>query len=146
MQRAILILAITATLGFLTAAQVQENAPIKIEAATAPIYPQLAILSATGGDVVVQVKINADGQVTSAKVVEGHKLLQEASLNAARRWQFSSGGVGREVRLTFSFQVMPKNTPQIELTPIFKPPYRVEVRRIIPEIPSNSAHASRSER
>ena len=137
MQRAILILAITATLGLLTAAQVQESTPMKVEAATAPIYPQLAILSATGGDVVVQVKINAEGDVTSAKVVDGHKLLREASLNAARQWRFSSGEAGREAQLTFSFRVMPKNTSQIELTPIFKPPYRVEVRRVIPEIPSN---------
>jgi TonB family protein len=140
MQRAILILAIAVTLGLSPSAQVQENAPLKIEAAIAPIYPQLAILSATGGDVVVQVKINAGGYITSAKVVDGHKLLREASLNAARRWQFSSGEAGREVQLTFSFRVMPKNTPQIELTPIFKPPYKVEVRRVIPEIPSNSDH------
>lgn len=139
MKRTILVLAITTTLALLTSAQVHHTSP-SIEAATSPVYPQIALLSATGGDVVVQVHIGANGQVISAKVIEGPKLLQEASLDAAHRWSFSSGEAGREAQLTFSFRVMPKTTAQIELTPVFKPPYKVEVRGVVPEISSNSSH------
>jgi TonB family protein len=106
----------------------------RLVTAVAPAYPQLALLSATSGEVIVDVKIGDKGDVLSAVAKEGHKLLRQAAEETARRWQFDTGGIQRTVQVVFAFRVMPKGTPAAELTTIFRAPYRVEVRRTIPDI------------
>lgn len=54
-----------------------------------PIYPQPAKLVGASGDVNVQVAIDEEGRVTSAKAVSGHPLLRGEAQKAALRAKFS---------------------------------------------------------
>jgi TonB family protein len=104
--------------------------------AVAPAYPPIAATANAAGTVTIEVKIKSDGMVSSARAVNGVGVLAVAATNSARRWIFAAtqakAGV-RTVRLTFVFRIMPFSTPKDELLAIFKPPYEVEVRAIVPE-------------
>jgi len=104
----------------------------KVLAAVAPLYPPIAVAARAMSDVIVEVKIDSAGNVTSAEAVSGHPLLQQAAKIAARRWRFESAEVKSGVgiaRLTFVFRITEKDLPEAEITPIFLPPYRIEVTR-----------------
>lgn len=58
-----------------------------------PEYPPIARLARAGGPVVVELEINEQGDVVSARVVSGHPLLQAATLKAARAWKFKPAKV-----------------------------------------------------
>lgn len=53
-----------------------------------PAYPPIARAAHASGTVVVQVLIDEDGNVVSARAVSGHPLLQAASVSAARQARF----------------------------------------------------------
>jgi len=53
-----------------------------------PDYPQLAKTAHVEGDVVVEITIGEDGNVSGARVISGHPLLQASALSAAKRWKF----------------------------------------------------------
>lgn len=53
-----------------------------------PTYPQLALKANITGKVTVKVFIDEEGNVTSAKAATGHRLLAQASEEAARRSKF----------------------------------------------------------
>jgi TonB family protein len=100
-----------------------------VVSAVAPVYPAIAQAANATGDVVVAVEINKSGAVASARAISGHTLLQKVSVEAARRWKFSaSNEEHRRAELTFSFRIVPDKTAAIDRTPVFYPPYRVEVR------------------
>jgi hypothetical protein len=104
--------------------------PVVVSAA-APVFPALANAARVSGDVFVEAKIDAAGVVTSARA-EGHALLRTACETAARRWRFASVernfGI-RTARLTFSFRALQDEMPEDQITPVFYPPYRVEVTK-----------------
>jgi TonB family protein len=54
-----------------------------------PVYPDIARAARASGTVVVQILIDEEGNVLSAKAVSGHPLLQEASVAAAREAKFA---------------------------------------------------------
>lgn len=110
----------------------QDAPPLAVEEAVAPTYPPLAILGRAAGSVLVDVRVSA-GAVSNASVSEGDPLLRQASLDAARLWRFRTQSEARNLKLIFSFRLMPKGTPEPELGAIFRPPYAVEVRKITPE-------------
>lgn len=102
-----------------------------VVSAVAPAYPVLAVASNTSGKVEVEVEVNVTGEVTSVRTIDGHLLLRQAAENTARRWRFAPDAgtlKARIVVLTFVFRIMPKDTGAEELTPMFIPPYQVEVR------------------
>lgn len=98
-----------------------------VVAAVAPVFPPIARAARTKGDVVVEVRINSDGQVTDTRVMSGHKLLQKASEVAARKWKFDSAGNERSARLTFNFGYVDGKNTDPEYIVTFMPPYRIEV-------------------
>ncbi len=121
---------------------------IALLAAVSPIFPPTAVATNTSGTVLVEVEINAAGEVTSARSVSGHPLLRKAAENAARRWRFTSATSPHTVQLTFVFRIMPKGASAEELTPMFTPPYQVEVRHqpydsIIHSDPRSDEHRTR---
>jgi hypothetical protein len=102
-----------------------------------PVYPVIALGTKATGTVVVEVRINAHGTVTSARAIAGHKLLHAVSEVTAKRWVFaedSNSNSERMAHLKFDFKIMPDKTPSAELQPIFMPPYGVEVRSEIPKL------------
>ena len=73
-----------------------------------PPYPPIAKAARAAGAVQVQVTISEDGRVIEAAVMNGHPLLRDAALQAARRWTFQPtelSGVPVKVQgiLTFNF-------------------------------------------
>jgi protein TonB len=73
----------------------------KAQSLPAPVYPAIARAAHASGTVVVQVLIDEQGNVAAAHAVEGHPLLQAASVTAARQARFSPTLLeGEPVRVT----------------------------------------------
>jgi hypothetical protein len=113
--------------------QSRQDLPIVV-AAVAPNYFPLALSSHTSGEVVIEVKINSLGVVTSADAISGNPVLVGGSRQVARHWKFAAIGDRKRIRstrITFVYRLVAKDTPIEELFPIFKPPYRVEIAHVI---------------
>jgi TonB family protein len=114
-----------------------------VVSAAAPIFPPIAAAARAIGEVIVEVKINRAGEVTSTKTQGAHPLLRKACEIAAARWKFAPAGEGvgdRSARITFVFRITDKEKPETEITPVFMPPYRVEVTRNAPVIETYRSH------
>ncbi len=55
-----------------------------------PVYPPLAIAIRLSGVVEIEAEVDTAGRVTTARVVSGHPLLQDAALDAVRQWRYRS--------------------------------------------------------
>src|SRR5262249_24908526 len=51
-----------------------------------PVYPKLDVQARIQSIVTVLVGVAPDGQVTSVKLLSGHPLLQQASIDAIKQW------------------------------------------------------------
>ena len=98
----------------------------------APLYPPAAFALPHGGDVRIEVTVEPDGTVTSAKPIAGSLLIYDASLKAAKRWHFRPSREARKVMVTFSFRPLAPNASIEDATAFFMPPYHVEVRKKMP--------------
>jgi hypothetical protein len=103
--------------------------------AVAPAYPRLARLTRTSGEISVEVFVDKIGTVTNAiaikKEPDSYVSFREVSERTARRWMFaasSSGAVQRKYVITFIYRIMPEETPEDELMPIYHYPFEMEVR------------------
>ena len=71
-----------------------------------PVYPPMAIKARVQGTVSIQILVDLDGKVISAKAVSGHVLLRQAAEQAAMRTRFSPtklSGVPVKVSGTITF-------------------------------------------
>src|SRR5262249_34667916 len=73
-----------------------------------PSYPPVAKAAKASGAVQVQILVSETGEVIEASVINGHPLLRDAALQAARQWQFKPTELsGKPVKvqgiLTFNF-------------------------------------------
>lgn len=129
---ALVLLALTAVF---TAGSDQSSAKApEVTAAVAPTFPPILVAAHINGKAVVEATINAKGEVTSSRVVDGHPLIRQMTKlfdDTLRRWRFVPAAEGDEVRkasLTFVFTIVPERTPEAELATVFRPPYEVEVK------------------
>jgi hypothetical protein len=95
------------------------------------------------GSSIVEVKIQPDGHVSSAKCIGGSEDFpwrDHSFEDTALKWRFSStdGLQERTARLTFVFRIMPKGTSVADLTPIYTAPYQMEIRHIVFDAPVTS--------
>lgn len=65
-----------------------EVKPARLLSQVQPIYPMLAKNQRVSGDVVIDALIDANGKVTSMKVISGPALLHQAAKDALRQWKF----------------------------------------------------------
>lgn len=82
----------------------QGNAIKKVQ----PAYPAIAKAAKASGAVQVEITISEEGKVINASVSNGHPLLRDAALEAARQWEFkpimvSGAAVKAQGTLTFNF-------------------------------------------
>jgi protein TonB len=85
-----------------------DNSPVavgslftKSKQRVSPTYPSLARASRASGVVTVFMLVNEKGEVESVQRAEGPPLLQQAAIEAARRWRFNPTVVdGQPVRVT----------------------------------------------
>jgi TonB family protein len=73
-----------------------------------PLYPPEAKAVQVSGSVVVEVRVDEQGRVMSARALSGHPLLRDAALDAARQWVFKPTSLqGEPVKvigtITFNF-------------------------------------------
>lgn len=54
-----------------------------------PTYPPLAKAARVSGAVIVEVTVDEEGKVFSARAISGHPLLKDAAIAAARGWTFT---------------------------------------------------------
>ncbi|HVN04161.1 MAG TPA: TonB family protein [Bryobacteraceae bacterium] len=112
-----------------------------VEVAVAPVYPELAVTGRISGSVIVDIHVTEQGAVESTAAPEGDALLRQAATDAARQWRFQARSARRDLKLIFSFRLMPKGTPEAQLGAVFRPPFTVEVRRASPGPVSHYARA-----
>jgi len=105
-----------------------ESAPA-VKFAVAPKYPALTLAGRVYGEVTVRVTIDRAGAVANTKVLQGHPMLREAAVNAARQWKFVEGSAQkREATLKFSFVILPDNS-KVQSQTVFLPPTGIEIRQ-----------------
>jgi protein TonB len=73
-----------------------------------PVYPPIARAAKAEGEVRIQVVVSEEGKVIEAATIDGHPLLRDAALQAARQWEFIPKELsGKPVKvvgiLTFNF-------------------------------------------
>jgi TonB family protein len=54
-----------------------------------PAYPELAKKARVQGKVTLKITVDEDGNVTDARVIEGHPLLDGAAISAVKQWKYS---------------------------------------------------------
>ena len=102
-----------------------------VKAAVAPEYPAIAVVGRVSGVVTIRVVVDESGTVTDASVVQGHPMLKNAALVAAKQWRFAPA-LPSTVYLKFDFSVLPeKAVTDSQIT--FLPPDEIEVRKRPPE-------------
>ena len=82
-----------------------------------PAYPPLAKAAQISGSVVVEVTLDEEGKVISARALSGHPLLKDAAVAAARAWKFAPTmleGVPVKVIGTITFNFMLGDPRRIE--------------------------------
>jgi len=134
--------------GVVKAAFESAEGPVVV-AATAPVYGAIARTAHIGGEVTVEVIVDPDGKVRSVKETGGHPLLVAAANEASRQWRFAPAkdtSVDRLVELVFVFRMMPRCAPAADLTPIFYPPYKVEVCGETPPITCSDCSPAEQEK
>jgi TonB family protein len=105
-----------------------ESSPA-VKFAVAPKYPALTLAGRIYGQVVVRVTIDRAGAVKGANVTDGHPMLREAAVYAARQWKFVDSPVEKRVAmLKFNFVILPDNA-QVQSQTIFLPPAGFEIRQ-----------------
>ncbi|MGB7281113.1 MAG: TonB family protein [Candidatus Acidiferrum sp.] len=62
--------------------------PAKLISEVAPVYPSLARNEHISGDVVIDALIDANGHVTTMKIISGPALLYQAAKDALHQWQY----------------------------------------------------------
>jgi TonB family protein len=83
----------------------------KLISSVAPVYPTLAKNQHVSGNVLIDALIDANGHVTTMKVISGPPLLQQAAMDAVRQWKYqpaSLDGKAVPMHLTVTLQFRPQ--------------------------------------
>lgn len=80
-------------------------------------YPLEALKKATTGTVVVQVKLDADGEVSKASFVSGPKELRGGVLEAVRTWPFEKSAASSTKIISIDFAKPDLNDPRATAIP-----------------------------
>ena len=81
-----------------------------------PEYPESAKREEVEGKVILQVMVDEEGNVCSAKVTKGHPLLDDAAIAAVKKWKYSATQLNGEpirvvstVTIVFSLKSKPNS-------------------------------------
>ena len=96
------LLVMCGSLTFAQSGSVEEGKR-KIKTKVAPIYPELAKRMNVVGKVKIEVIITPEGRVKGTRVVGGHPLLVQASLDAVKEWKFASAPEESTQTVEFDF-------------------------------------------
>ncbi|HEY0006785.1 MAG TPA: energy transducer TonB [Pyrinomonadaceae bacterium] len=88
----------------------------EVTRAVTTVYPAIAVAAGVQGNVKVVVDLNEAGEVTAARVIEGHPLLQSAALDAAKKLRFKPivrDGVASKSQLDILFKFARVENPSV---------------------------------
>jgi TonB family protein len=93
---------------YMTRTLAANEAAAYIKSRSKPVVPPIAAAAHVSGPVVVRVVVGKTGEVQLTGIVSGPAMLQQASIDAARKWSFLPLTVGArtvpyELRLVFTF-------------------------------------------
>ena len=84
--------------------QSEQKPTFKVITKVDPVYPEEAERAGVYGKVVVSVKVETTGEVSLVQVVSGHRLLNQAAIEAAKQWKFINTYPDPvTIELTFNF-------------------------------------------
>ena len=86
-----------------SAAFADEDSARKIKTKVAPSYPELAKRMNVTGTVKVEVVIAANGMIKSTKVIGGHPLLIEPSVDAVKKWKYEPASADTTTTVEFHY-------------------------------------------
>jgi TonB family protein len=96
-----------------------------------PRYPPIARAACIQGAVAVLVNVDSTGKVTATDTLYGHPLLRRSAEVAAQAWTFGSSkdesSARREV-IRFVFHILPFETPEKKLKPVWSGNTDVEIK------------------
>jgi TonB family protein len=75
----------------------------KVKSRVQPVYPDLAKRMNVTGSVKVEVVIATNGSVKSTKVIGGHPLLVEPSVEAVKKWKYEPSNEESTETVIFKF-------------------------------------------
>ena len=84
----------------LTASAAGERA---IKSRVPPVYPELAKRMKIMGVVKVEATVDADGNVTGVKTVDGNRMLSPAAEEAVKKWKFEGGDGVATIQVELKF-------------------------------------------
>ena len=131
MSKTFLIFALTAGLAVMAAApQVVYDAPgVTVDLGSAGVmhrtgvaYPAAALKQGVQGTVVVELKLDANGNVADARVVSGPDELRNAALQSVLQWHFMKNLAGSSRQVSISFRV-PEAAAQTPAMAAPQPPW-----------------------
>ena len=119
-----------------------------IKKAVAPAYPSCAIEKPTQGMVLIQITINKEGNIESAERIDqdGNKIsgnlndryqcLVDASIRAAKKWQFAENHQSSKdkLMLRFNFKMIDKISAEEDTSITFSSNYEIEIKTLTPNI------------
>lgn len=92
--------------------QQQQEQTVKVIRQVPPVYPEEAKRVRVEGNVVLDVTVEENGEVSLVKVVNGHRLLQQAAVDAAKQWRFSNPfSDSVTIQLTIAFALKADSAP-----------------------------------
>lgn len=77
----------------------------KVKTRVSPLYPELARRVGISGKVKIEVVISPDGHVRSTRVIGGHPLLVQPSIDALKEWRFMPAQEETTQTVEFDFRV-----------------------------------------
>jgi TonB family protein len=86
----LLVIAVFAITSSAVAKPQQQEQRLTVVRQVAPVYPDEAKRAKVEGRVTLDVTVEQNGEVSMAKVLNGHQLLQQAAVDAAKQWRFSN--------------------------------------------------------
>ena len=124
--------------GAAVAAIKQQEQSLKITHQVAPVYPEEAKRARVEGKVVLDVTVEENGEVSMAKVVNGHQLLQQAAIDAVKQWRFSNPfNDSVTIQLTIAFALKAESAAEKEQTSAQEPALK-QVHRVDPVYPEEA--------
>ena len=114
----------------------QSNFPT-VRVAVAPDFIVWLYNKVGTAQAIIEVSVNAEGKVTTAKGIGGSPNFPWGDLSfadTAKQWRFSPSENGEKVRvvkITFVQRILPKGTPSEELTTRYIAPYEIETRHLV---------------
>jgi TonB family protein len=101
-------------------------------------YPEAARKQGVQGTVVVEVKLDANGNVSDAHVVSGPDELRHAALQSVLQWHLMKNLAGSSRQVSISFRLpdsAPSEAPATAVAAPTEPPAMAAARRVAPQLP-----------